>query len=117
MLSDNGKRKAANVKDENVYIFACTHGSNNHCSGWHTLSNICDKVNVSNKSLLTATKNRHRVSTIFASLDMPSKDRQLFYDHMGHSAGINEAIYQAPPAVMEVIKVGKNLKSIDEGIN
>ena len=100
-----------------IYIFTSTHGSNNHCSGWHVLSNICDKVNVSNKRLSTVTKNRHRVSTIFGTLDIPSKDRQLIYDHIGHSAGINEEIYQAPPAVMEVIKVGKNLKSIDKGTN
>lgn len=65
--------------------------------------------------LLTATKNRHRISTIYASLDIPRNDGRFFYDHMGHSEQINKDIYQAPLALMEVIKVGKSLKQIDDG--
>ena len=116
LVCDPSKRRLAGISETNKYLFASTHGSDNHCSGWHVITNMCDKVHIENKNLLTATKNRHRVSTIFATLDLPEKDKQLFYDHMGHSASVNEAIYQAPLALMELTKVGKNLKCIDEGM-
>ena len=41
----------------------------------------------------------------------------FFYEHMGHSEAINRNIYQAPPAIMQLIKTGKQLQSIDEGKN
>ena len=63
----------------------------------------------------TATKNRHRVSTLYAMLDLPARERDLFYSHMGHSKDINETVYQTPAALMEVLKVGKHLTNIDKG--
>ena len=35
---------------------------------------------------------------------------------MGHSEVINNEIYQAPPAIMELVKVGRHLNTIDNGI-
>ena len=49
-------------------------------------------------------------------LDLPEEERELFYKHMGHSKTINETVYQAPPALMEVLKIGRNLVAIDEGM-
>ena len=64
---------------------------------------------------IVATKNCHRISTLFAGLDVPQKDRELFYSHMGHSEDINRNVYQAPLAIQEITSMGKQLMQIDEG--
>ena len=53
---------------------------------------------------------------MYVMLDLPGEELELFYKHMGHSKIINETVYQAPPALMEVLKVGRNLVAIDEGM-
>ena len=53
---------------------------------------------------------------MYVMLDLPEEERELFYKHMGHSKTINETVYQVPPALMEVLKVGRNLVAIDEGM-
>jgi len=47
-------------------------------------------------------------------MDVPEQDRQLFYQHMGHSKEINATIYQAPLAHQEVSRVGMHLLQIDQ---
>ena len=59
---------------------------------------------------MKSSSNRHRLSTLLASMDISPRDRELFYKHMGHSEKINQKIYQAPAAIMEIIKVGKHVK-------
>ena len=34
---------------------------------------------------------------------------------MGHSGDNNEKVYQVPPAIREIIQIGKRLDSIDKG--
>ena len=48
-------------------------------------------------------------------LDFPLRDRELFYEHMGHSQAINQNIYQAPPVLLEITKVGQYLIDLDNG--
>ena len=67
--------------------------------------------------MITATKQRHRVSTIFAALDLPQFERDSFFEHMGYGEDINTNVYQAPPAIKELVVVGKHLTNIDEGKN
>lgn len=113
ILADPEKRKVSGVAFENPFLFPSTQNSTNHASGWHTTHNICVKLNINSAATLTATKNRHRVSTLFASLDLPYHQQQAFYEHMGHGESINQHIYQAPPALTEILTVGKHLKTID----
>ena len=116
-LADFKIRNDTGISEEKKYLFPSTQGSKNHDSEWHALHNICikikDKLQHSNK--LTATSNRHRVSTLFAMLDLPLRDRELFYEHMGHSQAINQNVYQAPPALLEITKVGRHLIDLDNG--
>lgn len=84
-------------------------------SGWHAVSSVCDNVTLTNKSIVTATKNRHRVSTMFALMDVPENDRQFIYKHLGHSEETNKNIYQTPLALKELTVVGSRLQTIDEG--
>ncbi|KAJ8018484.1 hypothetical protein HOLleu_43501 [Holothuria leucospilota] len=116
VLTSTEARSTAGVSESNGYLFPCVQMSPNHVTGWHALNSICDEAEVLNKARLTATKNRHRVSTIYASMDIPVSERPLFFKHMGHSSDINENIYQAPPAIMEITKVGRQLHQIDIGV-
>ena len=117
LLSDLKIRNDVGIKSNNPYVFASGKSSDSHCSGWHALTSICEKLPIQNKTRLNATTNRHRLSTLIASQSMIESERNLFYEHMGHSEAINRNIYQAPPAIMQLIKTGKRLQSIDEGKN
>lgn len=112
-LTDTTTRLSCSVGSSNKFVFPSIQGSNEHTSGWHAVHNTAVKANVSNPSLMTATKNRHRVSTLYASLDVAENDRQYFYKHMGHSASVNADIYQTPLAVAEITKVGARLLEMD----
>jgi hypothetical protein len=45
---------------------------------------------------INATDMRHYVSTIYAGLEVKETQREIFYNHMGHSESINKNIYQSP---------------------
>ena len=74
-----------------------------------------DKLQLKHPEKIKSTTNRHRLSTIMASMDLTEQDRESVYPHMGHSKTINQTIYQAPPAVMELTRVGRRTVEIDEG--
>nr|XP_047141048.1 LOW QUALITY PROTEIN: uncharacterized protein LOC124816074 [Hydra vulgaris] len=108
--------------NSNVSIFipldrieAIWKNSDSNCSGWHALTSVCQNLPLENKKRLTATTNRHRISTLLASVSMTNGERNLFYDHMGHSEAINKHIYQAPPAIMQLAKTGLRLSNLDKG--
>jgi hypothetical protein len=77
------------------------------------VNRICQAADVKYPNRLTATAMRHRVSTLYAGIEMSETDRQLFYKHMGHSGAINEHVYQTPGAEAEILKVGSNLTAMD----
>ena len=74
------------------------------------------KAGETDPSTITATKMRHRISTIYGSLELPESERFYFYEHMGHSKEMNLNVYQVPHAEAEIRKVGQYLKKIDKGI-
>ena len=65
------------------YIFASINNSDNHIQGWDAISKVCDNLQLKNKNLITATKNRHRISTMFSLIDIPAQDREYVYKHLG----------------------------------
>jgi hypothetical protein len=113
ILTDNAIRDAAGVRRRNVYVFPCTQGSEDHVAGWQAVHKTCLDADIREPQRLSATKMRHRVSTLYAALDVPESERRYFYMHMGHSSNINSAIYQTPLAEAEVMKVGSKLQAMD----
>ncbi|XP_065926621.1 uncharacterized protein [Magallana gigas] len=105
-------RQNFGIAETNNFLFA-TKSSSSHCSGWHAVFTVCEAVGISS---VTATKNRHRVSTVYATLDMSENDRKIFYDHLGHNEAINKDNYQCPPGVTEVLHMGKFLSSLEDGL-
>ena len=112
-LVDPELRKDVGVHKDNVYVFPSTQSSSDHVSGWHATNSVCQDAGIEDPSLLTATKMRHRASTLYASLDVPAQERDFFYKHMGHSGDFNKEVYQTPLAVMAITKVGKHLYNFD----
>ena len=106
-------RNSFGIADNNEFLFA-TKSSTSHCSGWHAVSTVCEAAEVSSVS---ATKNRHRASAVYASLDMSEKDRKIFYDHLGHDESINKHNYQCPAGIGEIRVMGSFLSSLEGKIN
>ena len=112
-LSESEVRSMSNVSQHNAYMFPSTQSSDSHVSGWHAVNRVCCDAQVEHPERLTATKMRHRISTLYAALDVSENERQLFYKHMGHSGNINQNIYQTPLAEAEILKVGTQLQLMD----
>ena len=92
-------REQAGVPKQNDFLFPSTE-SKLHCGGWDTTNYVCQKAGVES-DLINATNQRGRISTLYAALDVPEKQREYFYSHMGHSAQVNAGTYQRPLAKMK----------------
>ena len=112
-LTDVAMRHSVGINTTNCYAFPSSKNSLDHVSGWHSIHRVSTDAKVESPELLNPTKMRHLVSTLYAAMDVPERDRQLFYQHMGHSDKVNAAIYQAPLAHQEVTNVGRHLLQID----
>lgn len=94
-IANEDFRKVGSVLSTNKFLFASSLSSESHVSGWHAVNSVCQSLDLKSGRDIIATKNRHRISPLFASLDVPKNDRDLFYSHMGHSEDINKDMYQA----------------------
>ena len=114
-LCDAQTRHDCGIQATNPYLFPSTQQSSSHVYGWLAVNKICKSAGVQDPQLLTATKMRHKISTLYAALEIPESQPSHFYKHMGHSANINETIYQAPLAEIEVSQVGRVLRQFENG--
>jgi len=112
-LCSESVREMADVHQQNQYMFPHTQMSATHVNGWQAVQRVCIDAKVEHPERLTATKMRHRISTLYAAMDVPTDEREFFYKHMGHSQKINENVYQAPLAELEIVKVGSRLMAMD----
>ena len=112
-LSDQNVRADCGVLSSNHYLFPSTNNSAEHVYGWLAVNKVAQAAGIARPDLVTATRVRHLVSTLYAALDVPPNQRSNLYKHMGHSSLINESIYQAPLAGMEISQVGRALRAIE----
>lgn len=115
LLSRTDARQDAGVNPQNEFLFPNTQNSMNHVIGFDCIARICEEAGL--EKHLNATSMRHYVATEYALEDASKADRELFYKHMGHSEAINENVYQCPPALREITRVGKVLRQFDEANN
>lgn len=108
-------RERATILHSNECLFPNTSLSADHVIGWACINKMGLEANVRKPEHLTASKQRHRISTIYASFEVPETEREFFYSHMGHSKSVNVGTYQYPLPIQEVIKVGRHLQAIDSG--
>ena len=69
-------------------------------------------VRISKKGSLNATKNRHRVASLLANLQLTEKEKDLIFKHFGHSKDVNEEIYQASAGTRQINSTGQMLLEV-----
>lgn len=111
-LTDKESQRLAGVSSSNCYIFASTHQSDSHASGWHCINEILQKLSI--KGALNATTNRHRVASLLAKMQLSEKEKELVFKHFGHSRAINENVYQTAAGTLQMQTTGKRLMEIKE---
>jgi len=110
-LIDKSVRKEAGVNEKNVYVFGSTKNSTSHVIGWHCIDEILKRISI--QGAVNATKNRHRVSSLLAKLELSEFEKKMIYQHFGHSQNINENVYQAPAGAIQLQTTGKRLLAIN----
>lgn len=111
-LCDPGNRERDGVSPKNKYIFASTKGSDSRITGWHCMNDIL--VSLSMKELINPTGNRHRVASLMAKFNLKESEKDLVYQHYGHSKDMNVNVYQACPGSLQLRTTGNLLKQIEE---
>lgn len=113
-LSRHDFRESAGVAKNNNFLFASTQLLDVQFSGWHALKAVCmNIISLEKPELLNWINNQHRVSTIYAGLDVPEAERESFNKHMGHSTQMNKDVYQSPLVLLSVTHVGRILMNIE----
>ena len=112
-LTDDNIRRQAGVSKKNHYIFSSTRGSDVYVSGWHCMNEILTRLSM--KGMINPTRNRHRVASLMAKLELSEKEKEMIFKHFGHSKSINENVYQACPGSTQLKTTGKILKNLKEG--
>ena len=112
-LASEEVRNRCGVSNTNKFLFPTMSGAGSHVSGWYAVQKISGKLDLKNRKSITATRNRHRVSTEFALMDVPRSDREYIYQHLGHTEQVNQHVYQAPLAIRAITVVGKRLQTLD----
>ena len=85
-LTDKSNRLVPGVAVNNQYVFASIRGRAEHVIGWHYTNDILFGLLLKGK--INATKNRHRVTSILAKLELSEKERDLVFKHFGHSMSL-----------------------------
>ena len=67
------------------------------------------------KGIVNPTANRHRVSSIMAKFDLSDSEKNLVFQHFGHTMEMNQNVYQACPGSMQLKVTGELLKQIKDG--
>jgi hypothetical protein len=112
ILVTKSVREMVGILTENQFIFPNLN-SEHHLGGWDATNTVSKQAGL-DSSLLNATNQRGRMSTIYAGLDVAAEDRKFFYSHMGHSAQVNAGTYQRPLPILAMTKVGTYLSAIDQ---
>ena len=110
-ITNESVRVEAGVNKENSYVFPSTQNSKGHASGWHSINEILTQLN--RKGAINATRNRHRVASLLAKLQLSKQEQDLIFQHFGHSENINMNVYQAPLGAMQLKTTGQRLLQIN----
>ena len=92
-LTNNEVRNNASVHNENLYIFART--KNCEIASGHSFNDILKVLLLT--GAVNATKNRCHIASLIARLKLSDKEKEIIYNHFGHSQHINQNVSQAPP--------------------
>ena len=111
-LANQDVRRQAGVMDSNDFVFASTQKGSSHASGWHCINDILKRISL--EGAINATRNRHRVASLLAKLNLSDNEKNLIYQHFGHSKNVNESIYQSAAGSLQLKNTGKRLLVIHD---
>ena len=116
-LTDDEHRKQCGVSTTNIYVFASTEDKESRARGWDAVNTVVTKIKgrLKEPQNITATKQRHRAATGYASLDMNSAEKEAFLRHMGHTKDVSRQHYQCPQGLLETGRVGRFFTALDQG--
>jgi len=109
-LSSEEIRSNAGVSPNNPYIFANVQNSEKYANGWHCLNQMLKKI--FKEGSFNATQNRHRMASILAKLSLTEQEKNLIYQHFGHSEKVNQNVYQAAAGSQQLRTTGKMLLQV-----
>ena len=118
LLDDDDLRQQAEVLSNNRYVFANTHNSLEYENGYWGMQLVASDAGIREDEAkkINDTLIRHFTSTEMAAKDIPENERQYFYTHICNSEEMNKQTYQAPLAVMEIVKVVKHMKVTQDSV-
>ena len=81
------QRIEVEISDDNPFLFDNTGTSLDHAVGWQCIKAVIKMMGsgLEKPDLLIADKFRHRLSTLYAVLELSANEREALYRHMGHS--------------------------------
>ena len=100
------------ITKTNIFLFA-SKNSESHSSGWHAVHEVSSGASLSRP--ITATQNRHWLSSVYASLDMPETTRKIYLDQISHSWKIDTENYLMPQGLRHVGAILPILETAAEG--
>ena len=77
-----------------------------HASGWHCINDILKRISL--EGAINTTRNRHRVASLLAKLNLSDNEKNLIYQH------VNESIYQSAAGSLQLKNTGKRLLEIHD---
>ena len=109
-LTSGEIRSNAGVSPDNQYVFANVKKSDKYANGWHCLNEMSKKV--FKEGSFNATQNRHRMASILAKLSLSEQEKDLIYQHFGHSERMNQNVYQEAADTQQLRTTGKMLLQV-----
>ena len=115
-LCDQTIRLKSSVHADNKYVFAHIDSPDTHVAGWETVNGLCVDLGIENPERLIEFRARHRISTIYASLDVSKQNKNLFFKSMGYNSLALEGNCQAK-AVAQSLPSSSGSSAGDESIS
>ena len=109
-------RKKAGVCEKNEFVFArSSRNALTAMRGWDALHRVSMKAGLEKPELITSTKIRKYMATVFQLLDMTDAELSWVTDHLSHTADVHKKWYRQEASTVELTKITQLLVARDEG--
>jgi hypothetical protein len=107
-------RLASGVKG-NKYIFAIPHYSDFHIQGYRSINEVCGRVKLERKDLMTAMNLRRYIGTMSQVLQLKTNESEWLARHKDHNMVVHKDFYQLHHSTLEPTRVSMLLTLMDKG--
>jgi integrase len=107
-------RSAAGVSDDGL-LFATPQNEKNPYRGTDALRKMAKSCGMEDPSLITSTNLRKQLATLAQILNLKENSQDLLATFQGHDIRIHREYYRLPENVLQVAKMSKVLRCINNG--